>query len=329
MAATFPTLYSTLAPAALAAMITERYGFADVVCTLLLCGVGDTYTVHTADNMFILRAYRTTHRSKPQVAEEMALLLALKAAAVPVSYPVASQDGEVIQIVDAAEGVRCVVLFSYAPGASVSKLSTPQLLTLGRGMACMHNVSAQMKPGGSRWYYDLATTLHQPLTTLQPYFGAESEEYQWLQDETQRIIAAIAQLDTASFSAGLCHYDMLPKNFHFNGDALTFFDFDFMGYGWLIHDIMTFRQHLLLEVHFGRSTQEAADNDYAVFLSGYTEVRSLSKDELAAVPLLGLGFWLFYSAFHTTHPQFYPFIQQSHLRARFGFVRQIIERSRM
>ncbi|WP_298737949.1 hypothetical protein [uncultured Chitinophaga sp.] len=47
-----------------------------------------------------------------------------------------------------------------------------------------------------------------------------------------------------------CNAD--PRNFHFENDSITFFDFDIVGYGWLVNDIMTFWQHLELNVYTGR-----------------------------------------------------------------------------
>jgi len=99
-----------------------------------------------------------------------------------------------------------------------------------------------------------------------------------------------------------------------------------MGYGWLVNDIMTFWQHLSLDVHFGRIKQEEAHDAYAVFLEAYRAIRPLSKQELAAVPYLSLGFWLFYMQFHTTHDQFYQFIQPGHLKLRTDLIRQLMER---
>jgi len=90
---------------------------------------------------------------------------------------------------------------------------------------------------------------------------------------------------------------------------------------------MTFWQHLALDVHFGRITQTVADEAYAVFLDAYREYRPLSEQELAAVPWLSLGFWLFYMHFHTTHDQFYPFVQPGHLKLRTDLVRKLMERN--
>ncbi|MDH7459837.1 phosphotransferase [Chitinophagaceae bacterium 26-R-25] len=85
-------------------------------------GVGDTYLVESSDGRFILRIYRSSHRSLPQIKEEVKLLHALQQAGVSVSYPVADILGDTIQTLVAIEGERHAVLFSYAPGHVVRSL---------------------------------------------------------------------------------------------------------------------------------------------------------------------------------------------------------------
>ncbi len=80
-------------------------------------GVGDTYLVETADDRFILRVYRSSHRNLPQIKMEIALLLALQQAGVPASYPVRDRSGEVVQALTAVEGQRYAVLFTRMPRA--------------------------------------------------------------------------------------------------------------------------------------------------------------------------------------------------------------------
>lgn len=93
----------------------------------------------------------------------------------------------------------------------------------------------------------------------------------------------------------------------------------------LVNDIMTFWQHLALEVYTGRMTKDAADDAYRIFLEGYREYHSVSEEELAVVPYLSLGFWLFYMGFHTTHDQFYAFSQPSQVKVYLGVIRHIVE----
>jgi len=323
MMPTFPATYSTLCPTALSSLIAEKYQLRNVGCKFLVRGVGDTYLVDSSDGRFILRIYRSSHRSLPQIKEEVKLLQALQQAGVSVSYPVADILGDTIQTIVAIEGERHAVLFSYAPGHVVRSLNDHQLRALGIEMARFHNLSATVWLGGDRWHFDLATTVFTPLKKLKPFFATEPEDYHWLQQAAAQVQEKLSTLPTAAFSKGYCHFDFLPKNFHFQNDAITFFDFDFMGHGWLVNDIMTFWQHLCLDVYMNRMTQQAADDAYQTFLDGYSTCRSISKQELEAVPYLSLGFWLFYMGFHTTHDQFHAFSQPSQLKAYTGFLRHI------
>jgi Ser/Thr protein kinase RdoA (MazF antagonist) len=322
----FPASYSTLSPSALASLIENKYELKNIDCQFLLRGVGDTYLVESATAHYILRVYRSSHRSLSEVQAETELLLALTAANIPVSYPIPDSSGAFIQTLEAVEGSRHAVLFTYAPGHSVSLLNEDQLSILGHQMARFHNGSSTIKLSHDRWKIDLTTTLFNPLKIVAPLFAGNPEDLAWWEQAAKQIESRLAHLQTGNFSTGYCHYDFLPKNFHFEGGDITFFDFDFLGYGWLVHDIMTFWIHLALETHFGRMTQEAADNAYAIFVAAYREYRPVSEAELAAVPLLWPGFLLHGTAFHSTHDQFYPFIQPGQLKMRTALSRQLFDR---
>src|ERR1700722_7719742 len=326
MSAIFPASYSTLSPLALASLVSERYGFADVRCELLLRGVGDTYLLESAGVSYILRAYRSSHRSLPQIKAEGELLLALMHAGVPAAYPIADLAGGEIQAVEAVEGTRYLVLFNYAPGQVAAVLSEPQLRVLRHEMARFHAVSSTITLSNKRWTFDFETTLHRPIEMLKHAFREDPEGYAWVKEAAGKVEQALNELGVSGFPTGYCHFDFLPKNIHFDGDSLTFFDFDFFGHGWLVYDIMTFWEQLCLDVHFGRMKQTEADEAYAVFLKAYREVRPLSEAELKAVPWLSVCWWLFYMGFHTTHDQFYPVVQPAHLKLRMGLLRQLMER---
>ncbi|NML21691.1 phosphotransferase [Pseudoflavitalea sp. G-6-1-2] len=319
----FPATYSTLSAEALSGWISSKYATGPVRCKLLVRGVGDTYLIESASGQFILRIYRSSHRSLAQIKEEVELLLKLKEADVSVSYPIANQSAQYIQSLDAIEGERHAVLFSYAPGRSERMLSQQQLRNLGIEMARFHKVSASMKPGGARWNFDLDTMFFKPLEQLKPGFAEDPEGYAWLQEATSKAAQKLQDLNAASFTQGYCHFDFLPKNFHFDGNAVTFFDFDFMGFGWLVNDIMSFWQHLVLDAYTGRMSKEAAMQSYATFLEGYREQHTISEAELAAVPYLAPGFWLFYMGFHTTHDQFLPYTQPAFLKSYTGIMKNI------
>ena len=294
---------------------------------LLLRGVGDTYLVTSSTDRFILRAYRSSHRSLPQIKAELNLLIELKRMGVPVSFPIHDLSGECMQTLEAIEGKRQIVLFSYARGHSVSILNKSNFVISGikwpdfTKFPRLSNSGMEMLPN-----FDLETTLFKPLEMLKYAYREDPEGYLWMQQAARKVERRLKQIETAVFPTGYCHFDFLTKNFHFDGDSITFFDFDFLGFGWLVNDVMTFWQQLCLDVHFGRMKQSEANDAYSIFLESYREVRPLSEMELEVVPDPSLGFWLFYMGFHTTHDQFYPFIQPDHLKLRTGLIRQLMER---
>jgi Ser/Thr protein kinase RdoA (MazF antagonist) len=323
----FPTLYSTLSPTALATYISQQYTLGHVQCKFIVRGVGDTYLVTAAAGQFILRIYRPTHRTLGNIQAEVELLMALNAADISVSYPLTDKNGDHIQPLTAAEGIRHAVLFTYAEGRAHNLLSEVQLHNFGREMARFHNVSSQLQLSDKRWTFDLETTLYGPLAAVKEYFSEDPASYSWLLQAADKIKAALSQLDTSRIATGYCHYDFLPKNFHFDAlDNITFFDFDFFGKGWLANDLMTFRQQLLIDMHVNRLTTEQGEKTWSLFLDAYQTERALSEEELAAIPYLGLGFWVFYMGFHLTHDQFYPLMQPHMLQSRFAAVRKIMEK---
>jgi len=323
MPSLFPAVYSTLSPAALADYVGQRYGFAGTQCHFLVRGVGDTYEVITATEKYILRVYRPSHRTRAQIVAEIELLLAAKQAGVSLSYPVPDSTGQYLHTFAAAEGERHAVLFSYAPGHSVAILNEAQLQSLGHQLARFHEVSSTLPLGDKRWTFDPETTLTKPLRLVEPYFTELPEEYAWWQQAAGKTITHLTQTDTTHFATGFCHYDLLPKNFHFANNTPTLFDFDFFGHGWLINDLMTFRTHLDLDVHFNRQTRAAADQAFNTFLTAYRGIRPLSDAEAAVIPWLSLGWWCFYMGFHSTHDQFYPLVQPGQLSARTALIRQL------
>ena len=323
---TFPAIYSTLCPIALSAFIAEKYGLKNVQCKLLVRGVGDTYRVESEERNFIFRIYRSSHRSLDHIKEEVRLLLALKEAHVSVSYPIVDLSGDIILELEAIEGIRHGVLFSFAEGRVAKFMNDKQLHALGNEMARFHNVSSHFKVEYERWNFDFQTTVFKPLERLKSVFTENPEDYEWLQNIAVEIEQKLAIFETSTFSKGYCHFDFLPKNFHFDNDSVTLFDFDFMGYGWLVNDIMTFWIYLTLDVYAGRMTYEEFQRAYQIFLNGYREYRSVSSQELASIPYLSIGFWLFYMNFHTTHDQFQVFSQLPHLKSCVGIMRNIVEK---
>lgn len=328
MSSIFPATYSILAAMSMGLFLSRRYGWGKVECRLLLRGVSDTYSISTSLGNFVVRIYRAGHRSLSQINAEVELLMALKNSVVSVSYPVFDRNGDYVFELNAAEGPRFGVVFTHAPGTVCSLPNNKQLNLFGREMAKFHTVSTNVRLTNERWNFNFETTLRKPLTDIKTYFASCPEQYAWLEEAAQETRDKILKLDCSGFTSGYCHFDFFPKNIHFDGDeSVTFFDFDFFGYGWVVNDLMTFQQHLCLEVEMGRVSETGSQEIFKRFVDAYREVRPLSSGELDAIPLLSLGFWMFYFGFYTTHDQFLPLLQNPHLTARTNLIRRMMKRS--
>jgi Ser/Thr protein kinase RdoA (MazF antagonist) len=324
----FPTQYSTLSSSALKDRIEATYGFIGLQCRLLLHGVSDTYILEDQSPRFIFKIYRDSHRKLDEIKGELELLNLLKDGGAKVSYPIKAIDGNLIQSFNAAEGTRYGVLFSYAEGEAIMAPDNAQLKTIGREMAAVHNITAGLELNYPRKSYNISTTLTGPLAVLEPAFKDLEEEYAYLSQTVADVTTKLGQLNLEEFSHGYCHYDFLPKNFHFaaNGE-LTFFDFDFAGKGYLVNDIASFYIHYFLEFYANKITQAEADRSFNVFIESYREVRPLTDDELKAIPYFGFGFWVFYLGFQYENFDDWSsiFFGASFLRSRIALLKKWME----
>ncbi|MBC8156372.1 MAG: phosphotransferase [Bacteroidetes bacterium] len=298
MVAIFPTQYSLLSATALKDHVEQRYGFGELTGSLLLHNVSDTYLLASPTDKYIFKVYRRAHRSLTEIRGEVELLTTLKEQGAKVSYPLSDLTGSYIQEFNAAEGIRHGVLFTFAPGKPVYDLTDEQLTIVGREMAFVHNITSRIDLQHDRKVYDINTTIIEPLKTLKQAFADDPDSYDYLLATADRVIRKMASIDTAAFNYGYCHYDFLPKNFHFDPDnTLTFFDFDFAGKGFLANDLLSFSLHFFFHASAGKLTQAEADRAFGVFLAGYRAIRSISDEEIAAIPYLGFMFWTFYLGF--------------------------------
>ncbi|MBE9585534.1 phosphotransferase [Mucilaginibacter sp. JRF] len=294
----FPTQYSTLSAAALNIHLQDNYGLTGTTCRLLIRNVSDTYLLEDNTEKYIFKIYRDAHRKHTEILAEVELLNILKAGGLNVAYPITDKSGQQLQQFNAAEGIRYGVLFSFAEGEPVYDLSPEHLQTLGHAMAHFHNISSKTKLQYPRHEFTVDTMLLQPVGVVAPAFKNLPDEYAILKDLSNKVAEKINSFDTSKISFGYCHYDFLPKNFHFeDARTLTFFDFDFCGWGMLANDIASFYVHYFMETTLNKITMERGDADFQLFIDAYREVRPFTDEELVAVPYLGFAFWVFYLRF--------------------------------
>jgi Ser/Thr protein kinase RdoA (MazF antagonist) len=299
---TFPAQYSTLSAIALKDYIENVYGFQNLTCKLLVRNVSDTYVLEHSETKYILKVYRAGYRTLNEIKGEVELLNILKNNGISVSYPIPDLSGNHIQYFQAAEGIRYGILYTFAKGKVMQIPNNEQLQIIGRDIALMHNVTSACKLQHERITYDIDTTLEIPLATIKTRFADLPDEYAFLRDIADKTIEKLNGFGLSTFSHGYCHYDLLPKNFHFDeNNNITFFDFDWTGKGFLVNDLMTFFVQLFFLAQANVITREQADNDFAKVIESYRQHRPLSTQEVEAIPYLGIMFWIHAFGFYETN----------------------------
>jgi len=273
----FPVEYSTLSSQHLLQLVTSHYNVhpASSICYIKR-GFNDTYLIADSSQKYILRVYKHNWKTLANIRTEVKLLTHLQENGVGVSYPVADNHQEYIQTINAPEGLRYAVLFTFAQGLPVKKLTTHQAFLLGAQTGKMHRLTQNNYFGETAFVYDFETQFNKTLSTLQPLLKEYTEQYDYLLSLKEDFLNVLKNATTKDIAQGICHGDLQAENFHITStNEITFFDFDFSGTGSLIYDIGVF-----IWYDHKNKPKEIIQS----FLDGYQTQRTLTKTEIELLP---------------------------------------------
>jgi len=284
----FPVTESTLSTKHLAQFIASHYGFENATCKLLRTGMNHLYLVTTGTEQYVFRVYTVDWRTRLDIEEELRLLNHIKANGISVSYPIADAHGNYIQELEAPEGLRYGVLFSFAPGKKDPRFTAELSRLIGVTMARLHNVTEGFLL--QRVSYNEETLLDRSFEMTSDFFGTASPEMKFVKGVTDLLRSEYRNADIAQLPVGAVHMDIWFDNMHLDGNEITLFDFDFCGNGWLVHDVAYFIYQLCFT--------NPVETDYIAkrdaFLEGYESVRPLSTEEKRMIPYAALGVIVFF-----------------------------------
>jgi len=297
---TIAVIRSIVASDALSEVIDDEYDFdAPVNCKLiskmLRTQDNDHYLVRTGDNKYVARIYQLgphLQRQESDYLYEMDWLNFLKDNEIPVSYPLAREDGRFLGSINAPEGKRYYALFSFAEGQPMAVENEEQLFAMGQTMAKIHLISNEYKTEYSRRPMDLTFLVEEPIRRMREYWAGKKDEklnilLSSAEEASEAILALLANEEEIEDSWGPIGGDFHPYNTHFNdNNRPAFYNFDLCGFGWRAYDIAVFLLNAKL--------MEGASRFSEAFFAGYYSVRPLSQNEHEAVaPFLTLRrIWL-------------------------------------
>ena len=286
----FPVTSTTLSATALEQFVIEKYNLSpNATCQLFRTGINHTYFITDGEHKYVLRVYCYNWRSNEEIETEMDLLLLLKQNNISVSYPIADRNKQFIQDINAPEGLRHAVLFSFAEGGKMRFMDEATCFKIGVLMGQLHQITVDKTY--NRIAYNSESLLRKPYVQALQHFPIENPEMQYLKTVCDRITQTFESVDHAKISKGIVHLDIWYDNMSITEkSAITIFDFDFCGNGSLILDVAYFCKQLF---HIENDKTEYK-NKKEQFLKGYQSIRSLTVEELQLIPEAGAAIWIFY-----------------------------------
>lgn len=282
----FPVIASIVSEKELGEFAKEKYGLNESFeCSLFRTGMNHTYFISDKETKYVLRVYSHNWRTKSEIKEELELLILLSKNNLGVSFPIEDKNGILIHEINAPEGIRYVVLFSFAKGEKIRFLDQETCFSIGSLMAKIHNLTANKHI--ERIAYIKETLLELPYDYLKQFFSEEIPEMKFIKE----IGNLFKKSDFEKTQNGIVHMDIWYDNMAISNEKeITIFDFDFCGNGAQILDVGYFCKHLF-HIETDKNEYELKKNH---FLDGYQSIRTLSEDELKLIPKAGLAVFVFY-----------------------------------
>lgn len=287
---TFSVTASTLSEIDLGNFIKEKYQFnKNFDCKLFRTGVNHTYFLSDATTKFVVRVYCHQWRTKIEIQEELELLKLLQSHNLSISFPIPDTNGDYIQEINAPEGLRHAIVFSFAKGEKMRFMTNETCSAIGSLMAKIHNITATKKI--DRINYNSDILLSQPYDYLTTYFSEDLDEMKYLKEISTKISNSFQKVNLSDNQKGIVHLDIWYDNLSVNNEnEITIFDFDNCGNGWLILDIGYFCKQLF----FIESDKKIYESKVESFLDGYRKERNLSENELKLIADAGASIFIFY-----------------------------------
>ncbi|MCJ0742381.1 phosphotransferase [Pedobacter montanisoli] len=318
----FPTINSTLSPKELSKLIQQKYGLSDKTkCSIFRLAMNHLYIVHDDEVKYVFRVYTHNWRNKLEIEEELRLLLHLKETERQVAFPIADKSKEYIQEIEAPEGKRFGVLFSYAKGKKTAIFSDQTSFLIGQSLAKVHQATENFEL--KRISYHAQNLLKDSVLRTQEFFGKNISEIDFLEKLSAFLMPKIENIDKQKIRYGSVHLDVWFDNLHIDGEKeITFFDFDFCGNGYLCFDISYFLFQLFATNLNTEEYQIKAES----FLKGYETVTEISSEERKLLPFACLAIMIYYISVQCDRFEYWTniFLNEDHLKRMVGNLKRWI-----
>ena len=282
-----PSINTLLTPKEVLELVNSRYSIGEAqYCDLIRRGFNDHYLVEIGNLKYIFRVYLNHKyyiKSSDAFQFELDLLEHLHKEGVPVANALSMSNGELLGWTSTKLGERAFALFAYAAGKEVEEeaITSEQSFQFGKMTAKLHLAANSFKSNCKRYQLDLKYLVDEPLRLIAEQEDESSrvvtqQQYERIHEilaplqPVEDLVTTVKALETRGDEFGIIHADLHTSNVHFQGNQVTFFDFDHCAYGWRAYD--------LAPLSF------LPEEQYEKFIEGYESVRPLSEQERESLP---------------------------------------------
>jgi len=275
----FPVTKSFLSQEALAETISVAYGLSNARCQLIAAFMRDVYQVSSDERRYVFFIYRHGQRTLDEIKAEWQFVEHLAANGIPVAPAIASRKGEYVLELSAPEGARYGVLTTFIEGQPLRRRSNLKAVkSYGRRIAQIHILADDIPFSLARPANDIEQIANRSIAAFEAEVPDRAEDVAYLQQCADIILPRLETLPQQKPYYGLIHGDVIRANAQVADDGtVTILDFDLCGLGWRAYDIASY-----LAVIRGLADVAALA---AAFLSGYEQIRPITKVEQEALPV--------------------------------------------
>jgi len=243
-----------------------------ICCELLQSKTNDVYKIETTKEKFILKIYKYQSKKISEINFEIEFVSYLKKSNLNVANYISKKDGDFILKIDAPEGMRYALLTTYAEGNELEYTTSEDAFLYGLNIAKIHKVSQDFKQNRTVKTIDVNLMLEVSIRTIEKILEKEYlDELEYFQYFFKILKSKVKYSQIDNLKKTFCHGDLHGGNAHKNLNNITFFDFDFCGYGLLAYDISVFRWGCIIM---------KGDWQWQNFIKGYRTINTLDDNEL-------------------------------------------------
>jgi amicoumacin kinase len=233
----------------------------------------------------ILRVTNSNHRDLESIKGELEFIQCLSNAGVPVSCPLISAKGHLIEEFQQDNQTYFLTAFTKAKGTPIEVTNldvwNKELFrNWGRTLGKMHTFSSKN--------YEKFQTLKRPA-----WSGLDERGKTFISSKSieaykayQNLLDQINAFPTVNGTFGLIHNDFHQGNLFVNEGQIHIFDFDDCSFNWFAQDIAVSFYHAIWQ---GMSFNPGNDNFpfefISYFLDGYSQEKNLHKEIVKQIPL--------------------------------------------